>query len=486
VTRAFVVALALALLAVLTVAVTHAAPTEPVSGGSGFPSTMPNGLAGEGTWYTQRSGVKRTLRDVVFVNNLVGWVVGGERDDDCLIIHTIDGGLSWYPQFCPRARRLEAVDFVNDRVGWAVGLEGQMLHTVDGGASWFRQNVNTKYTVTDIKAWDENLAWATLRTGQVIKTVDGGRDWSIVDFGNRKGLFGIDFVDPNNGWITGSGGLMMRTTDGGITWHQQDFRWDDRFMAVDFVDGNFGWVAGSGIKWTWDGGIQWRSQARHVIDKSLEDISMPDSQYGWVVGDEGTIFRTVDRGEHWVRDAAGMTRRGLRGVHFIDRYEGWVVGTGGKIFHYVAPRPAPTEAATPTPKPTKTPLPSPTATSTPLPTATPTPSGPWISVTWPEGPILAAPGQTTRFEVSHGNIEPPAVLTCTLQGDVVFDMLGIRGKQVFTDTIFSPNRTWSVLVRAGNDADPGQTFAFGADLQGASVEREGVFAFSLLLPVTLR
>jgi len=483
VTRAITLATLCALLALAVAAVVQAAPDD-AEAQSG--SISPAWVTADGAWYSQRSGVKSTLRDVHFVNNLVGWAVGGEADDECLIIRTIDGGLSWHRQACPRAHRLEAVDFVNARVGWAVGLDGQVLRTTDSGDSWIWQDAGTGSSLTDVKAWDENLAWITVRTGQVLKTTNGGASWSLIDFGNTQGLFGIDFVDPSNGWVTGSAGTMMRTTDGGHTWHQQDFRWDDRFVAVDFVDGSFGWVAGAGVKWTWDGGYQWRTQGKDDIDKSLEDVSMPDSEYGWVVGDEGRIYRTTDRGESWQRDAEGMTTRGLRGVHFIDRYEGWVVATGGKIFHYVAPRPVPTEQNTPTHTPPPPPTATPTATNTPPPTATPTPSGPWVSVTQPEGPLLAAPGRNSRFLVTHGNIDVPQPLTCTLTGAVVFDMLGIRGETEFTDTVTSRTRTWAVVIRADEDAAPGDTFDFTARIGSVGTTKAGVIATAAFLPITVR
>lgn len=60
-------------------------------------------------------------------------------------------------------------------------------------------------------------------------------------------------------------------------------------------------------------------------DASLHDVVFVDREYGWAVGDHGTIWHTKDGGAHWQRQHSG-TQVALAGVSFIDRENGWAVG----------------------------------------------------------------------------------------------------------------------------------------------------------------
>lgn len=60
-------------------------------------------------------------------------------------------------------------------------------------------------------------------------------------------------------------------------------------------------------------------------DARLNDVYFVDAQFGWVVGDRGTICHTSDGGRNWQLQHAGVDCP-LRSVHFIDRQNGWAVG----------------------------------------------------------------------------------------------------------------------------------------------------------------
>src|SRR5687768_11132965 len=53
---------------------------------------------------------------------------------------------------------------------------------------------------------------------------------------------------------------------------------------------------------------------------------------GWVVGQLGKIFHTVDGGKNWEEQRSG-TNVLLTAVAFADRTHGWVVGERGVILH---------------------------------------------------------------------------------------------------------------------------------------------------------
>ena len=60
-------------------------------------------------------------------------------------------------------------------------------------------------------------------------------------------------------------------------------------------------------------------------DATLRDVDFVDAQYGWAVGDRGTIWHTEDGGRRWVLQHARADFT-LHDVHFVDRQRGWAVG----------------------------------------------------------------------------------------------------------------------------------------------------------------
>jgi photosystem II stability/assembly factor-like uncharacterized protein len=64
---------------------------------------------------------------------------------------------------------------------------------------------------------------------------------------------------------------------------------------------------------------------RRFEDAALHAVQFWDKNEGWAVGDEGTIWHTIDGGQTWERQPTGE-RSSLRSVQFLNPYVGWVVG----------------------------------------------------------------------------------------------------------------------------------------------------------------
>lgn len=60
-------------------------------------------------------------------------------------------------------------------------------------------------------------------------------------------------------------------------------------------------------------------------DAGIHAIQFIDQSEGWAVGDDGTIWHSIDSGANWERQKTG-TRASLRSVNFLTPYTGWVVG----------------------------------------------------------------------------------------------------------------------------------------------------------------
>ncbi|MCK7524201.1 MAG: hypothetical protein MZV64_44495 [Ignavibacteriales bacterium] len=60
-------------------------------------------------------------------------------------------------------------------------------------------------------------------------------------------------------------------------------------------------------------------------DKNLWAVSFLDENNGWVVGDTGTILRTINGSENWIQQPA-PTSANLFDICFVDSVNGWIVG----------------------------------------------------------------------------------------------------------------------------------------------------------------
>ena len=100
---------------------------------------------------------------------------------------------------------------------------------------------------------------------------------------------------------------------------------------VTFVDSSTGWVVGDGgtILKTVDAGIAWAPQTSNV-SHNLNDVHFIDANNGWVVGDSATLIQTTDGGSSWTSLTVPVTKR-LEGVCFLDSNTGWVSGDGGAL-----------------------------------------------------------------------------------------------------------------------------------------------------------
>jgi photosystem II stability/assembly factor-like uncharacterized protein len=142
-------------------------------------------------WVTQTvSGKNSDFRDVFFIDEKTGWLVGytGGRFGSKLY-HTSDSGKTW--QLLPTAINqgyLNSIYFLNEREGWACGEawtddananagKGILLHTVDGAQSWQSTFTKDDEPFFD-RIWfvDRQHAWLFGRDN-VYRTDDGGKSW---------------------------------------------------------------------------------------------------------------------------------------------------------------------------------------------------------------------------------------------------------------------------------------------------------------------
>jgi photosystem II stability/assembly factor-like uncharacterized protein len=118
-------------------------------------------------------------------------------------------------------------------------------------------------------------------------------------------------------------------------------RSDARLSDVCFVDPQYGWAVGDrGTIWhTENGGGDWHLQ-RSGVSCPLGSVFFVDRSLGWAVGgfthpythtSSGVVLSTRDGGQTWNRDP-GLLLPALKQVRFFNARHGWAVGCSSEMF----------------------------------------------------------------------------------------------------------------------------------------------------------
>lgn len=294
-------------------------------------------------WIAQSSGVQANLTGIHIVDSLRGWTCGTYNNS--YILHTNDGGNFWETQFNDDVPGLYDLYFIDDSIGWAVGgnhppivAESVVLHTEDGGLSWEREYEEAMDIFHGVYFTTPEIGW--IAGGVLHHTSDGGSSWSTVNLGDGFGHYDVFFTDQNNGWTVGHyGGTVYgsihHTTDGGDTWVEQTSGTDYDLHDVYFINDSVGWAVGVAqtILYTDNGGALWETQYSSTYQEgNFFNVYFADDLTGWVVGSDGQIWHTDNGGLYWEMQLSEV-ESGLGGVYFNDSNTGWVCGANGVILH---------------------------------------------------------------------------------------------------------------------------------------------------------
>lgn len=291
-------------------------------------------------WIEQSSGTNRHLNSSFFLTNDIGFVVG----DTGTVISTIDGGTNWNQINISTDQKLNSICFVNQNEGFIVGNSGVIFKTVNGGSSWNSLTSNVSNNLFDVKFISSNIGWAS-GSNIIIGTTDGGQNWNIVSnsiqnqgswnsinpinnqsiialgnsqkfastsdnginwneiqIGTEQGKICCAFVDQshpssNVGYSISNSGELFSTSNSGLNWILLDSTsiGMSEIKGIDFPLDNLGWIVGDGIITTSNNGITWSTQ-ENPSTNSLNDVFFLNPNYGFAVGRNGTILKTINSG----------------------------------------------------------------------------------------------------------------------------------------------------------------------------------------------
>lgn len=271
-----------------------------------------------------------------------GWVVGAFG----AVFRTGDGGKTWEAQQTPTLDYLFGVDFADATHGVVVGKAGAVLTTDDGGKTWTKRASNTDRNLFSVTFASPKHVWAVGDWGAVIESTDGGVTWTDRSLPDDVVLTSQSWPDEKTGFLAGEFGTIQRTTDGGKTFQKLETGTEKTIFGTAFRTPQDGWAVGIDglVMRTKDGGQTWQPQRGTLESQSLEQLGFMEAMknpglydirfagdYGYIVGDIGTILVSADKGETWQERKlpAEMSLFWLRGVSAAAGDRALVVGASG-------------------------------------------------------------------------------------------------------------------------------------------------------------
>lgn len=246
----------------------------------------------------------RYFQSCFFLDANTGWICGGAGNNESYIYKTTNGGNNWSNQFYSNINGiLTGMYFTGNQKGCVVGYGGKILTTTNGGEEWIERISGVSVNLTNVYFVNENTGWVVGDNGIIIKTVSGGMNWSPYLSGYSNNLEGIFFVTPQKGFISGNNGLILKSTDSGMNWVPKNSGSTAWLNSVFFVDENTGWISGgvySGygqVLKTTNSGENWLPQSI-PLTSWLANITFFNSGFGWAVGDNGSVISTVSGGTY--------------------------------------------------------------------------------------------------------------------------------------------------------------------------------------------
>ncbi|KXK55629.1 MAG: serine/threonine protein kinase with PASTA sensor(s), partial [Chlorobi bacterium OLB5] len=243
-------------------------------------------------WSISNLGQNYSLKKIKFINNLTGFIAGGDVIPNGVIIRTTDGGSSWQTVYNDSSS-LSSINFINNNTGWAAGTYGYYLKTTNSGSNWVRSRFETM-NLNEIYFIDNNTGFIGRNSGLYIST-NGGLNWlqsstnqtvSIQYTGNTV----YAYTRTSNAFF------LLKSTNSGSNWQQIQVS-GGQYLNMHFYNEQTGWIiSGSSIRKTTNGGINWVNQTSGSNSIYGIGINFIDNNNGWCVGLYGGIMRTTTGG----------------------------------------------------------------------------------------------------------------------------------------------------------------------------------------------
>ena len=225
----------------------------------------------------------------------------------------------------------------------AVGERGHILHSADRGLTWQQARVPTRQLLTALYFVDGQHGWAVGHDAVILATSDGGLSWrkQHEDPDREAPLLDVWFQDVDDGFAIGAYGLVLQTRDGGQTWKEVSERLpnDDQYHlnGIAMIPGGGLFVVGEqgSLYRSTDAGASWTAVPSPYTGSWFGVIETGQPRTLLIYGLRGSLYRSEDFGDSWqsveVSDAQGALASGLAGAARLDSGETLLVGNAGSV-----------------------------------------------------------------------------------------------------------------------------------------------------------
>ena len=198
-----------------------------------------------------------------------------------------------------RADLFQAAARHEDRVV-VVGGMGAIVQSTDGGGNWQRTNLPDNPFLLDVTACPDGRFHAIEQTDGLWSLQPDG-SWTRQALPEMTEPMALSCDPSATLWVVGGFSTILHSTDGGANLDTWSLEEDLYLTTIQFVDRDHGVSTGEfgTVLLTADGGSTWERAS------DLPESFYPQAAYfagpttGWVVGLNGTIWKTDDSGESW-------------------------------------------------------------------------------------------------------------------------------------------------------------------------------------------
>jgi photosystem II stability/assembly factor-like uncharacterized protein len=269
------------------------------------------------------------LLNIYFFNEKLGFACGNTDQ----IFRTEDGGKTWQAIPSKGYYSLYNMYFTSEYNGFCVGQYGAIYHTTDRGLTWKQEAKEMTLRLYAV-CFPDKYNGVTIGTeGMVLTTNDMGETWQKRNKLGNGNLLGLYFKDDVTGYIIDSEGYFYKTTDKGLSWQtiakpfDKISEYTDNSVKIKFWDENNGLLLAQYLYKTSDGGKSW-NQIGDIGGKNMYFIT-PEN--GYIVGNYGSIYHTLDGGLSWEKQNSWTDIYDLVDVCFYNDKIGFITGYGGTV-----------------------------------------------------------------------------------------------------------------------------------------------------------
>jgi photosystem II stability/assembly factor-like uncharacterized protein len=246
------------------------------------------------------------------------------------LMRTTDGGATLTP-VSPSSKKLLAVAFASGLFAVAAGEDGTTVLSSNAGATWAPVGVRLSQTFTRIRAISSSLVLAVGPNGTLARSTDGGRTWSELGVSTSEDVIDASFADVFVGYAVDAAGTVLRTDNGGVSWQILNTGYSATPQAVLALDADTVLlVGGRGILRSTNGGQSFtRARARIVAAARLFNADRAGGRV-FAYGSKN-IVASSDKGRTW-KKVLRPRKALLTSLDFVSRRVGFVLGQDGQLF----------------------------------------------------------------------------------------------------------------------------------------------------------